>query len=69
MPDWAALVNDLLALEGMTEAKIAEAVGASQPTIHRIKRGQVASPKFETAQALIDLHRRLCAAPFTAVPG
>ena len=42
---------------GWTEASIAEAVGVSQPTIHRIKTGVV--PYWDTGAAVISLAKRM----------
>jgi transcriptional regulator len=49
--------NAVLALKeaGWTEAKIAEAIGTSQPTINRIGRGATTGCRFKTGAALTNL--------------
>lgn len=42
---------------GMTEATIGEAVGATQGTINKIKRGDMV-PNWVTGKALVDLANR-----------
>ena len=39
---------------GWSQARIAQAIGASQPTIHRISEG--ADPAYSTGVALLDLY-------------
>ena len=49
------IVRALLA-SGLTEKKLADLVGTSQPTIHRIKKGAI-DPPDSVGQALRALHR------------
>ena len=46
-------IEALLGLPEWTEVRIAEAVGTTQPTINRIKRG--ASPAYQTGAAIVAL--------------
>lgn len=50
----AEIVRDLLAL-GLSEKRLAELAGTSQPTIHRIKKGE-SDPPDSVGQALRTLH-------------
>lgn len=49
-------IRSLLA-QGMTEAVIAARVGATQPTINRIRRGQ--QPSYPLGKALVELAETL----------
>jgi predicted transcriptional regulator len=42
---------------GTTEKDLAEKVGCSQPTIHRIKSGDITDPSYSTGKALENLYR------------
>lgn len=46
----------LLIQHAWTETRIADAIGTSQPTINRIKKG--AKPSFDVGHALIELAKR-----------
>lgn len=47
----AQLVETLIA-SGMSEQEIADAVKTSQPTIHRIGKGSIQNPNFQTVDSL-----------------
>lgn len=51
------LVSEVLAAYDMSEAKLAKHINVSQPTIHRIKTGQVRDPGYSIGQAIIELHQ------------
>lgn len=53
--DFKNIVSQLIDC-GFSEKSIAEDVGTSQPTIHRLKTGQYDDPKYSVAKKLIDLH-------------
>lgn len=55
---FAQIVQDLLAT-GWTEQQLAAAVGITQASINRIKRGKQ-SPGGALALALLELHRARC---------
>jgi len=44
---------ETLIARGWTEAAIAEAIGVSQPTVHRVKNGII--PAWDTGSALVEL--------------
>lgn len=56
---------ELLIASGMTEAAIGAAVGARQPTINRIKRGQM-QPAWTVGHALVETAKALVPAPTQA---
>ena len=51
------IVNDLI-LHGFTEEQIAKAVGATQPTINRIKTGVTANPGSDIGRRLDELYSK-----------
>lgn len=56
---WQKLIEDLLE-EGLKEQEIASRVNTTQPTVNRLKRGHIGSPRHALGQALIDLHTEVC---------
>ena len=61
---WKKLIEDLLG-EGLKEQEIAnrvktKGVRTTQPTINRIKKGVIESPRYELGQALVNLHLEVC---------
>ncbi|QXB47686.1 PIN domain-containing protein [Acinetobacter seifertii] len=54
-PNWAELIKRLIEC-GYTEESIAEAVEATQPTIHYLKTGKTQETKYSTGAGII----RLC---------
>lgn len=53
--DFQRLLSELTET-GMSDVAIAKAVGSTQPTISRLRRGVAKQPLFPLGQALIDLH-------------
>ena len=51
------MIEDLIE-EGLTEQQIGQRVGASQPTINRIKRTNQ-NPKYELGAAIVELHQKV----------
>ena len=56
---WHKLISDLLRC-GLTEQEIvnrllAKGIETTQPTINRIKSGEIGDPRYELGKALIDL--------------
>lgn len=56
--DWHSLITDLIA-KGWTQARIAEACGASQPLISQLQSGRISDTKYAVGQALVKLHRKV----------
>ena len=52
------LVLELLKLEGMTQALIAEGTGLTQPTISRIASGDHRNPSLDTHNRIVAYARR-----------
>ena len=55
---WPDLIKHLQDAE-LTQAQIAERVGCSQPTIHRLLSGETLDPSFSVGVALIDIAKKL----------
>lgn len=55
-PDFSEVVAALLGSYEYSEADLAREIGVSQPTIHRIKTGEVKSPGFTTGAKLMALY-------------
>lgn len=53
------LIRDLRA-SGLTDAKIAERCGTTQPTIWRIAAGESRDPRYSIVRAIADLHASVC---------
>ncbi|MCG7932086.1 MAG: hypothetical protein ABW119_22575 [Candidatus Thiodiazotropha lotti] len=54
------IVTDLIET-GMSEADLAEMIGnVSQPTIHRIKTGEIKNPRWLLGNSLVELHKQIC---------
>lgn len=51
------MIEDLIG-EGLTEQEIGQRVGASQPTINRIKRTNQ-NPKYDLGAAIVALHKQV----------
>ena len=51
------MIEDLIE-EGLTEQQIGQRVGASQPTINRIKRTNK-NPKYDIGAAIVALHKQV----------
>jgi predicted XRE-type DNA-binding protein len=49
------IIEELVA-SGLSEGKIAGIVGASQPTINRIRNGKIKDAKHRLGSALVQLH-------------
>ena len=54
---WPKIISDLIAAN-YTEQSIADKVGVSQPTIHRLKAGSRGSPRHEVGELLLKLHKK-----------
>jgi len=54
---WPKIISDLIAAN-YTEQSIADKVGVSQPTIHKLKTGIQVSPKHAVGELLLKLHRK-----------
>jgi transcriptional regulator with XRE-family HTH domain len=65
----STLLAEIKGATGWSEAKIAEEIGTSQPTVNRILKGQD-DCKGSTLRAISELHRTACGAveshPFAA---
>lgn len=57
MANFPELVQELVN-SGLSEAKIADAVGFSQPTINRVKLGKQKNIGFALGQSLIELQKK-----------
>lgn len=56
--NWCALIGDLQTVGQMTQADIAVAVGATQPTICRLANPETGSiPRYNLGAELVELHR------------
>lgn len=59
---WTNIINQLIDY-GMTEQSIANTIGGTtQPTIHRIKTGDIKEPKHSLGERLIAIHKEKIAA-------
>lgn len=61
---WNKLIEGLLE-SGLKEQEIADrltakGVHATQPTINRIKTGEIGNPRYELGAALVTLHNEIC---------
>lgn len=54
--DISTLLGEIKTTSGWTESRIAEAIGTSQPTVHRILKGQ-SECKANTYRRILDLYR------------
>lgn len=57
---WQKLIEEMLAIDGWTESRIAERCKTSQPNINRLKKGEQKTTNFETGRLLFELHTELC---------
>lgn len=55
-PNFSSMTQAILSAYGYSEAELAKELQVSQPTVHRIKTGEVKNPGFTTGQALISLY-------------
>jgi predicted transcriptional regulator len=54
------IIKDLID-SGLTESNIADMVGGvSQPTINRIKSGEIKETKLRIGLALMEIHKKVC---------
>lgn len=53
--DFAEITAAVLDAYGYTEAQLARRLNVSQPTVHRIKTGQIRSLSYQVGAQLIDL--------------
>lgn len=53
--DWAAIVTSVLKIHQMSEADLAKKIGITQPTIHRLKTGEIVEPRYSTGSKLLKL--------------
>ncbi|PUB87043.1 MAG: hypothetical protein DBP02_02015 [gamma proteobacterium symbiont of Ctena orbiculata] len=61
--DIQEIVSDLIE-SGLSEGAIAEMIGeVSQPTIHRIKTGEIKNTSYKIGSALVALHEQVCGQP------
>lgn len=56
--DFANLTQAVLDAYEYSEAQLARRLNVSQPTIHRIKTGEVKSPSYHLGAQLIDLYEQ-----------
>ena len=63
----AKLSEDLIGA-GYSEARIGAAVGLSQPSVHRIRRGRQVKVNFHAVDALRALHEKTFAAAPAVTP-
>jgi DNA-binding MurR/RpiR family transcriptional regulator len=61
MNNLQTLLEDIVRISDMSDPKIAEAVGCSQPTIWRLRTGVSKTCKSDTYQALVELRGSLIA--------
>ena len=54
--NFAQITHEVMAAYGYSEAALAKRLGVSQPTIHRIKTGQVETPNYTIGAALVALY-------------
>lgn len=60
--NWKSILLELLAQPGMTQQRIAEAIGVTQGAISQVLNSKTGTRgfRFEPGQKLIDLHRVHC---------
>lgn len=59
--DFPNLIKEIINTGDMSEAKIADHIGnVSQPTIHRIKTGEIKDPGSRIGFAIVHLHKDVC---------
>ena len=51
------VTSEILDFYGLTEKQLAERLGVSQPTVHKIKVGKTADPSHSLGEKLLALHR------------
>jgi DNA-binding XRE family transcriptional regulator len=54
--DFPSMVAEVLSAYGYTEAQLAKVLEVSQPTVHRIKTGEVKDPGFATGRRIVEIH-------------
>ncbi len=57
--DIATLLREIKSATEWSEPRIASEIGTSQPTVHRILKGQP-DCKVATFRAIVDLHQKVC---------
>jgi len=62
--DWESKIQECIDLTGKSEQQISEdlvqwGADVSQSTIHRIRTGAIAEPKYHIGNAIIQLHSRI----------
>lgn len=54
--DFSRLTSEVLDAYGYSEAQLAEQLGTTQVTIHRIKKGKTKNPGYSIGVELVRLH-------------
>lgn len=54
--DFANMVAEILSAYGYKEAQLAKVLGVSQPTVHRLKTGEIKDPGFGLGRRIVELH-------------
>lgn len=54
--NFSELTHAVLTAYGLSEKQLAEQLGVSQPTVHRMKSGEIKSPAFHTGARLVELY-------------
>lgn len=55
--NFSQITEAVLTAYSLSEAQLAKQLGVSQPTVHRIKKGEVKDPGYSTGRALVELYR------------
>lgn len=56
--DFASMTSAVLESYGYSENDLAKVLGTSQPTVHRIKTGEVKNPGFSTGAQIVELFEK-----------
>lgn len=54
--DFAQMTAEILSAYDLSEADLAEKLGVSQPTVHRIKTGESKNPGFSTGRQIVEMY-------------
>lgn len=55
--NFSNITEAVLDAYSLSEAQLAKQLGVSQPTIHRIKKGEVKDPGYSLGKGLVELYR------------
>ena len=56
--NWTKLIYEIKVNFGISDAKVAEKVGSTQPTIYQLRKGYTSQPYWDLGEKLVRLHEK-----------